>query len=466
MRNRLTLLFVSLATASVLLVAACSQPSSGGGPLTPNAASPSLLKQGAGATVVSHSFTSVSAVEVTYDPNGVVAPPNAAWAIVPGTLHAAFSRPLGSARDASSPGVRLTMTYPQSAGAEILKARAPVVRVEYAGRPTLRWMAPGTFDEARRRVTVDLPAGLLEHATGVTLALGVDSGKYRSEPPGPRYWDAKNEIWKTAGSIQSGKKTVVLIHGIFSSVETAFPTPRPWQLWSSCPKRIATAGRFQQVLGFDYAWNEPPDKEGALFADFLEKIDAAKVSSLSIEAHSYGSLVTLAAVPKAGGAKIDNVVTLGGPLPLRGTPLAKPANHWRIGMMLGLLAWYSDTPPDVVDRAFDSGMVASLATDSDALKTILSDLKDVKPKPRFIEAAGTKWICFIPGITSCTYSEETFKKVLVDGSGVELPWDGVVETKAANSVDIPDAIATPFGLSHIDLECDNDVIKWVSQQLQ
>lgn len=92
MRNRLTLLFVSLATASVLLVAACSQPSNGAGPFTPTAASPSLLKQGAGATVVAHSFTSGAAVEMTYDPNGVVAPPNGAWGIVPGTLHAVLAR--------------------------------------------------------------------------------------------------------------------------------------------------------------------------------------------------------------------------------------------------------------------------------------------------------------------------------------------------------------------------------------
>lgn len=456
MRNRFTntptQVVFGLAAASVLLVVACSRTSNEGAPFTPAAPSSSAQRTGFRA-----------AVNVTYDPNGRVAPPNDAWAIVPGTLHATFSPTLGLASDASPAGLRLTMPYPQSRSGEILAARAPVVSVEYVNGRTLRWPALGAFDGVRHRVTVDLPAAMLEHATSVTLALGIDSGKSREEPPGPRYWTGKD--WSKTGSIQSGKKTVVLIHGIFSSVESAFP--RGGFFTTACPKKIADAEGFQQVLGFDYAWNEPPDSQGKLFADFLKQIVAAKVSSLSIEAHSYGSLVSLAAAPKVGSdASIANLVTMGGPLPLRGTPLAEPKNLWRISMMLGLLDWYYDEPPSVVDRAFNSGMVASLATDSDALKTILTDVKGMSNKPHFVEVAGTEWICFIPGIRSCNYSEETFKKVLVDGSGVQLPWDGVVEKIAANSDDIPDAVATSFPLSHVDLQCDDGVIKWISKQLK
>jgi hypothetical protein len=111
-------------------------------------------------------------------------------------------------------------------------------------------------------------------------------------------------------------------------------------------------------------------------------------------------------------------------------------------------------------------MVASLATNSDALKTILSGVTGMPNKPHFVQAAGTKWICLIGTVGHCAYSEETFKRVLIEDSGVELPWDGVVETIAAESTDIPDAVATPFPLSHIDLECDGGVIKWVAKQLQ
>jgi hypothetical protein len=456
--------FFTLASASILLAVACSQTSGPAGFAPPAEASST---SGGSAAILSPALRGHAAVKLGYDPRGRIESPAGAWPIVPGTLHVNFSPPLGSTPGASPAGVRLTMNYPPARAAAILAARAPVISVRYVDGRTLRWPAAGAFDEAAHRVTVDLPEALMAHATGVTLALAVDPNKYHQEQPGPRYWDAKSEIWKSSGTVQPGKTTVVLIHGIFSDVESAFPTPRPWQFWTACPKKIAAAQKFQQVLGFDYAWNEPPDKEGARFSDFLKTVVAAKPTSLTIEAHSYGSLVTLAAIPQVGSdGSFANVVTLGGPLPLRGTPLAKPENHWRIAMMLGLLAWYYDVPPSMIDRAYDSGMVASLATNSEALKTILSGIKGMSPKPHFVEAAGTKWICFIPGIRDCSYSEETFKKVLVDGSGVQLPWDGVVETIAANSDDIPAAVATPFPLSHIDLQCDDSTVKWVSKQLQ
>ncbi|HYL26463.1 MAG TPA: alpha/beta hydrolase, partial [Candidatus Nitrosotalea sp.] len=436
-------LFVALVGAGVLLAAACSQ-SSGGGALTPatQTAAQSTERNGAW--------------NVAYDRNGVIAAPATSWAMVPGILHASFS-PSSQMRGAPAAGLRLTMSYPQARATEIQAARALVVSISYANNTRLQLPMAGEFDASRARVSVELPASLVKDATAITLAIGVDArSRFKEEAPGPRYWDAKGVVWKPNGTIEPGKKTVVLIHGIFSSVESSFPTPRPWQFWSACPTRIAAAGKFDQVLGFDYAWNEPPESRGKLFADFLQKVVDAKVSSVTIEAHSYGTLVALAAIPQVtpSAAAITNVVTMGGPLPLRGTPLAKPENHWRIAMMLGLLAWYYDVPPSFIDKAYDSGMVKSLATNSDALKTILSGVKGMSKKPRFVETAGTKWICFIPGIRDCNYSEETFKKVLVDGSGVELPWDGVVETQAANSSDIPDPIATSFPLSHIDLQCD------------
>ncbi len=392
---------------------------------------------------------------IAYDANGLVAPPNDAWAIVPGTLLVRFAPELGRAPAGGAVGLRISMPSP-------LSALASVVAVRYANGTTLRFPAPGSFDRTRRRVTVEVPASLLEGATSVTLALAKDRGKVRDQPTGPRYWDGK--VWKDTGTIASGKKTLVLIHGIFSSVESSFPA---YRFFTGCPQKIADAGSFDQVLGFDYDWFEPPDKEGALFADFLKQVLEKNPSSLTVEAHSYGTLVTLAALPNLGpDAKIANAVTLGGPLPLRGTPLANPKNHWRMGMILGLLAWHFDTPPSFVDKAFDSGMVASLATDSDKLKSILTNFKGMSNRPPVIQAAGTKWICLVGTVSHCAYSEETFKKVLVDGSGVELPWDGVVETLAAESTDIPDAVATPFPLSHVDLECASDVIKWVAKQLK
>jgi len=432
-------LFAVLGAAGLLLAAACSQ----------NAIGPSAGLPPAGARVAT-----------SFDRSGAVAPPNDAWDVVPGTLHASFAAPLRASQGPAT--LRLSLPYPENRSTEVFAARSAIVSATYANGTSLRWPQPATFDMQRRLATVEIPRILLDGATGVSVALGVDKrGRVKEEPPGPRYWDGRD--WKKTGTIVSGKHTVVLIHGIFSSVETAFPTGYIFK----CPNDIAKAQGFDQVLGFDYDWFDPPQPESKLFAAFLQQVVAAKPSSLTIEAHSYGSLVTLAALPKIGSdANIANVVTLGGPLPLRGTPLGEPKNRWRMSMMFGLLDWYLDFPPDVVDKAFDSGMVDSLATNSDALKQILSDYKGMKNKPHFVQAAGTAWICFIPGIRSCNYSEETFKKILVDGTGVQLPWDGVVETIAATSTDIPDAVATPFPLSHVELECKSSVINWVAKQLK
>ncbi len=458
-RSRTSLGYVfALVGLAAALLAACGSPQSGGGGAPLPAAGP-----GDGATLISPALGDRVLIRASVDATALVAAPNAAWAMVPGVLRVAFTPALRSGDDAAS-GLRLTLTYPRERGAAIVAAQAPLVTVTYADGKSLRWTAEGSFDVAQHRVTADLPSALLGGATGVTLALGVDNTKFRMEEPGPRYWDGKT--WSKHGSIAANKKTLVLIHGIFSSVETAFPTPGPKSTEVPCPQRIADAGGFEQVLGFDYAWNEPPKTEGPLFAAFLKTISDAKVSSLAIEAHSYGSVVTLAAIPNVStGFTAADVVTLGGPLPLRGTPLANKDNHWRMGMFLGLLDQYSDEPPSVVDRAFKSGMVASLATNSEELQTILAGVDNMANQPKFVEVAGTKWICFVSLYGACLVSEESFKKVLLDGSGVKLPWDGVVEKLAANSSDIPNPTAKDFAVSHVDLECNKDVIKWVGQQI-
>ncbi len=404
--------------------------------------------------------TGHSTMKVTYDARAVIPAPKT-WSIVPGTLHVAFAPAFHAAGQANLP---LRLSYPPSRAAAIRRSHALVAVIAYADGTGVHWVSPGVLDAPRRRITAELPASLLDGATGLTLALGTDNIRYAMETPGPRYWTGK--VWSKTGTIQSNLKTVVLIHGIFSSVESAFPTPSPKSTETPCPQRIADAGGFKQVLGFDYKWNEPPYYGGDRFADFLKQIADAGVSSVTIEAHSYGSVVTLAAVPLVEKKlTVDNVVTLGGPLPLRGTPLARKDNDWRMGMILGLMDWYFGEPPGVVDRAFDSGMVASLRPGSGDLTEILDHVKAMTTKPNFVEVAGTKWICLYTLYGVCVISEEKFKPQLIDGSGVELPWDGVVETKAANSTDIPSPTPTTFGLSHIELECSDDVIKWVGKQI-
>ncbi len=460
LRVRYRIAAITLGAVCVAL-AACNGPrTGGGGSLTP-ALAPQLAvrtSEGDSAALVSRSLGTSVRIAIVKEPNAVAAAPNRAWTMLPGTLRVHFL-PALQQTDEIETGLQLAMTYRPGDAARLRAGYLPLVAIAYAGGRTVRFPLRGRTQIERHLITLGIPATLLGDATGVTVALGVDNVKYKVEPPGPRYWDGKQ--WEKTGTIEPGKKTLVLIHGIFSSVESAFPaTPTP-----ACPQSIADAGGYKQVLGWDYDWFYPPKVEGPLFYKFLDKIADAGVTDLDVEAHSYGTLVTLAAVPMLKSIKIKHVVLLGGPLPLRGTPLAEDKNSWRMGFVLGVLDTFSDEPPSDVDKAIGSGMIASLAPNSDALTKLLDDFKSMPTKPDFFQAAGDHWICLVGYPSVCLLSEEFFKKVLIDGSGVQLPWDGVVETIAAESKDIPNSSIMQFPLSHIQLECDKDVIKWVGKQV-
>jgi len=449
-----------------IALAACSGQSG-----SPNAITPADL--GAGAAVrapngtalfiESSAFASRPRAIGTYDARAIVPAPSA-WSMLPGALRVTFVPALRALRGPAT-GARVVVAYPPSQRTALIAGHALLFSITYARGVTVPYVTPGNLDVPGDRIGADLPAQLLDGATKMTVAVGENAVKYVMESPGPRYWDGKQ--WSTSGTISPNKSTVVLIHGIFSSVESAFPSASPRSTATPCPQKIADAGGFQQVFGYDYKFDEPPYYGADRFAQFLTKLSNSGVKSVTIEAHSYGTIISLATIPTVARAiKVDNLVTLGGPLPLRGTPLASKDNAWRMSMMLGLLDWYLGFPPSVVDRMFDSGMVASLNTGSTDLKNILYDIKAMGAPPKFVEVAGNKWICFIGSSHLCVFSEETLKPQLWDGSGVKLPWDGVVETIAAKSTDLPNPVAKEFPLSHIDLECDPDVISWVGQQVK
>lgn len=459
-RARYRIAAIALGAICVAL-AACNGTRTGNGvSLTPSLASQITVRtsDGDSAALVAPSLGADVRIAIVKERNAMASPPNHAWMMLPGTLRVRFL-PALRATDAIEPGLQVAMTYRPQDAARLRAGYLPLVEIAYANGRTVRFPLLGRVQSRRHAISLEIPATLLGGASSVTLALGVDNVKYKEEPPGPRYWDGKQ--WKTTGTIDPSKKTLVLIHGIFSSVETAFPaTPAP-----ACPQSIADAGGYKQVLGWDYDWFYPPKVEGPPFYKFLDKIADAGVTDLDVEAHSYGTLVTLSAIPMLKSIKIKHVVLLGGPLPLRGTPLAEDKNSWRMGFVLGVLDSFSNEPPSDVDKAISSGMISSLAPNSDALTKILDDVKSMPAKPDFFQAAGDKWICLLGTNSACLLSEEYFKKVLIDGSGVQLPWDGVVETIAAESKDIPKSATMQFPLSHIQLECDKDVVKWVGKQV-
>jgi pimeloyl-ACP methyl ester carboxylesterase len=435
-----------------LALAAC-----GGNALTPFSAQPAaaqterlqLVRNAKGAVIDAGNGNAVQVapralgtderVRVLRDESSVAAPPNPAWSMIAGTLDVKFEHAVRAPASLAT-AMHLTLGYPAARAQDVLHARMPLVVVTYANGRTGRFGFEGSFDTAHDRVGVDVPSAALNGAVDVRLGVAVDNPTYTLPPPGPRYWTGN--AWSKTGKIDPTKRTLVFIHGIFSSVETAFPNP--------CTPEIMKAGGYQQAVGWDYNWTNPPQVEGPKFAAFVSSLKEQKLDSVDIEAHSYGSLVTYAAVPKIT-EKLKNVVTLGGPLPLRGTPLAR---GYLLRLVLVSLADIFVGPPSLIDHAYHSGMVKSMATNGPEVRAILAGIKGMPAKPDFVDVAGTK-----------EYPEEAYLYPILYFY-IDYPWDGIVEKVAANSADIPNSFPNHFDEEHTELECSGSVIAYVGSQVR
>jgi pimeloyl-ACP methyl ester carboxylesterase len=376
-----------------------------------------------------------------YDASAVAQAPAPTWGTVPGVLSvrlaSALTLALPSRAAAELVALRLVLKLPPAQLDAIVAAHAPVLAITHADGTVVRIVVAGTFDASAQTVTVDVTAALLQNATAVALSVVTDNPTYTEPPHGPRYWTGTG--WSTTGTIDPTKRTLVLLHGIFSSVETAFP----------CAGQILSAGGYAQGLGYDYDWTEPPRVEGPIIERFLNGLAAQGLGSFDLEAHSYGTLITLYALP-ALSARVGHVVLLGGPLALRGSPLASSD---LMATVLGIIAAIYFENPSLIYHAFETGMVASLEPNSPQLQTIERDLARLPSPPPLIEVAGTK-----------EYAEEGYFPFSLY---VDLPWDGVVERIAAAETDLPNATATSFPFVHTDLTCAApQIIQYVGSRVR
>lgn len=122
------------------------------------------------------------------------------------------------------------------------------------------------------------------------------------------FWNGSQ--WITGfDSFDPSKKTLVLVHGIFSTVPGAY---------GGCVEGIRTAGGYEQVVGFNYNWLLSIDHNGTRFAAFLDQLMSEGVTHIDIEAHSEGVPVALSAASKTS-VSINHMILLGGPI--MGTPV-------------------------------------------------------------------------------------------------------------------------------------------------
>jgi pimeloyl-ACP methyl ester carboxylesterase len=337
-----------------------------------------------------------------------------------------------------SPAVTLTLPYSAANATAILAARAPVVVISYADGKSAKISPDGTFDTGASTVHVAVPRQALDGATGLELFLATDGIVIVTPSPGPRYWNGTS--WQTTPiQLDAAKRTIVFVHGIFSSVESAFP----------CVAPILSAGGYQQAVGLDYDWTQPPSTEAPLLASFVNSLPNA---SVDLEAHSYGTVVTLAALPSIRKT-VPNTVLLGGPLPLNGSPQADPG--FERDLLVNLAEYV--VPPSQVQRAVESGMLDSLASDSSTMRQIQSGVLTLPSPPAFVQVAGTNPL---------PYEQYTGVHFLYELLFDYQPNDGVVEQISAESHDFAQPkISASFPDDHLQLECDPNIVQFVGSQV-
>jgi len=362
---------------------------------------------------------------------------------------------------AAGPNMTLNFVPPPDANVPI-GGPPPVIHIAAAS---------GTFDGSfpyswgSTGVSVSVPAMLAP--TNVTVYMAAYPAQNTPPSFGVRQLDlsAPLQLWSSNVTIDPGARTIIFVHGVGSSVETAFPDSAP-----ACAQAIAEKGNYKQVLGYDYDWAMDPAVSAAGLQDILTKFNQS--NPVDIEAHSLGTIVTLFGVFDAEAASseptpVGNVVLLGGPL--NGSPLlSSPIVNMVVFNTAGLFASNFQT-------AEMNALPDTLGLNSAALQQAKANFLlavPYSPVGKLLLVAGTKPFSFESAAVGQNYLA-LYSLGLV-GFPSLLPMDGLVQQSSALSSYLLEPSPNPYGsapasmafpLTHVDLECTPSVQDWVKTQL-
>lgn len=305
-----------------------------------------------------------------------------------------------------------------------------------------------------------LPSSLLNGVTDVFVSL-VNWSVAMDIPYRPMSFTAEKG-WQALPDVQQSHcagKTLVLIHGMFSSVEHAF----------TYPDNIKQAGGYTQVFGFNYDWAKGISDSGLKLAAFLNALAQSchDKASIDIVAHSEGVAVTLSALTSLdanASNQVGKVIALGGPI--MGTPIARAAPAAdAAASILTVLMNMPYIGPAVSDQqlfeALESPVFQDLSPESPTMEQIRESVAQNASSKRFLLIAGAK--CNF-GL-ACNYLSGFFPSgTLFDGLIAE---DSAFSTPQPNanprttSIGTTNVITHCYKLGHTELTDNKDVIKAV-----
>jgi pimeloyl-ACP methyl ester carboxylesterase len=304
---------------------------------------------------------------------------------------------------------------------------------------------PGEVDVGAGTVAFQVPGAAAPELKSIEVSLAT-----LNTVPAPRFggriWSPSAGNWVALPDDLpadfSGKKTLVITHGILSSVENAY---------GACINDIMAAGNYDQVVGFDYDWTDGVDANGQKYAAFLDRLTTAGVQEVDMEAHSYGTVVSLSAASRSG-LHIHNMVLEGGPC--NGTPVADRALVKALG-----IAHVTDflAPQTTLRDLLQSPMLTDLQPGGAVLEQVRTDFNNAHGDTNVIKIVGN-----LP---------TTPATAALLGIPFDLPFDGIIPASSAACPGVGAASSPPpqtFGLNHIELPCpmDKSTINAVAGLLQ
>ena len=352
-----------------------------------------------------------------------------------------------------SESTQLILKVPKSIDLKSVDGSFPLTRLTYSegineAGTTDDFAFPGKFN-SNYTATVDVPVNIARTIKNISLYFHSNT----QSALGP--YTFANGMWKKGLKIYPGLRTLVLVHGIESSVQDAF---------GPCIDQIIKAHgnqHYDQVVGLNYDWTQTAVNESPILASLISQL--GEQAWVDIEAHSYGTIVALGAIPTAG-TKIRNLVLLGGPLD--GTQLASGLVLNSIFAALpssGLkLAWLASSFAD----AEKSGMTDQLKPGSPALLAIERAVYPSYAPVRTIKVAGGLHYKFEDDSDYAVYdSDEDYGH---KGPGSLGTYDGIVPAASALSKNVPTEKKYQILFSsvlHTSLECNPSVVDYVGSVL-